>query len=56
MNATRETIALQVNARGNYRLPYHRIEFILPPGEDRRIDARGDCWTGADGRWHVAVS
>ncbi len=55
VNATRETIALQVNARGNYRPPYHRIEFILPPGEDRRIDARGDGWTGADGRWHVAV-
>ena len=51
--ARRDTITLRAQTRGNYRLAYKTIEFILPPGETRRVDAPGDTWTDTDGRTHI---
>jgi alpha-glucosidase len=46
--ATSDRISLQAARRGNYRLPYNRIEFILPPNETRHLTANGvdgETWT-----------
>ncbi|MCX7840758.1 MAG: DUF5110 domain-containing protein, partial [Anaerolineae bacterium] len=48
-------IALDVNARGNFPLPYASIEFILPHGETRRVKARGEEWRDEQGRRHIRV-
>lgn len=48
-------IALTVNARGNFPLPYSSIEFILPQGETRRVKARGEEWRDEQGRRHIRV-
>lgn len=57
VSAEPEEIELQVSVRGNYSLPYDRIEFILPRGEARRI--RGtrvrESAYDAEGRQHVWV-
>jgi hypothetical protein len=50
-----DEIALTVNARGNFPLPYASIEFILPHGETRRVNARGDAWLDEQGRQHIRV-
>jgi alpha-glucosidase (family GH31 glycosyl hydrolase) len=51
--AERDSVSLRAKVNGNYPLPYPTIEFILPPGETRRVDARGETWTDAAGRRHV---
>ncbi len=53
--AERDAISLRVQVHGDYPLPYTAIEFILPPGEDRRITARGEMWQDDKNRLHVAV-
>ncbi|MBN1964464.1 MAG: glycoside hydrolase family 31 protein [Anaerolineae bacterium] len=49
-------LAAEVGVHG-YPLPYGEIEFVLPPGESRPVEAAGEKkqWTDADGRRHVAV-
>ncbi len=54
--AESNTIELGTQARGDFALPYSRLEFILPPGETRRVDARGETWTDADARIHVVTN
>jgi alpha-glucosidase len=54
--AESNAIELGAQARGNWALPYSRIEFILPPGETRRVDARGETWTDATARIHVVTN
>jgi alpha-glucosidase len=51
--ATRDRISLQAVRRGNHRLPYHRIEYILPPNEGRHVTVSGETWTDAQGRGHA---
>ncbi len=55
LSFTAEATQVELRARkqGNYPLPYARIEFILPPGETRRIVARGETWTDAATRQHL---
>jgi alpha-glucosidase len=53
--ATSERISLQATRRGSYRLPYDRIEFILPPNETRQVTVAGETWTDAQGRIHAFV-
>jgi len=55
VQATSETIALRVDASGNYPLPYDHIEFVLPRGENRRIATRGKEWTDDQDRKHIQV-
>jgi alpha-glucosidase len=55
VDSARDEIALSVEARGNFDLPYQTIEFILPRGETRRVNARGETWVDADGRRHLVV-
>jgi alpha-glucosidase len=50
-----DAMALRVQVSGNYRLPYNRIEFVLPRGETRRINARGDSFVDEQGRKHLVV-
>ena len=45
-----DVIALNIRVSGNYRLPYNTVEFILPRGETRRLDTRGDEWLEANQR------
>jgi alpha-glucosidase len=51
--ATRDRISLQAVRRGNHRLPYQRIEYILPPNETRPVTVSGETWTDAQGRGHA---
>ena len=53
VSATSDRISLQATQRGNYRLPYQRIEFILPPHETRPVIVSGETWTDAQGRIHA---
>ncbi|MEW5872240.1 MAG: glycoside hydrolase family 31 protein [Chloroflexota bacterium] len=53
VSATSDCISLQAARRGNYRLPYHRIEFILPPNETRHVIVSGETWTDAQGCGHA---
>jgi len=52
-----QRLSLQVHPpRGRYPLPYTEIEFILPPGEMRPVQAEGgEVWTDAQGRRHISV-
>ena len=45
-----QSISLRAQVSGDYQLPYKNIEFILPSGETRRIDARGDEWMDSNRR------
>ncbi len=51
--ATSDRISLRAVRRGNYRLPYHRIEYILPPHETRPVIVGGETWTDAQGCGHA---
>jgi alpha-glucosidase len=51
--ATSDRISLQAVRRGSYRLPYDRIEFIVPPNETRHMVVDGETWTDAQGRGHA---
>lgn len=56
VEASPQTIALRAEVRGDYRLPYRHLDFILPPGERRRASAAGaDLWSDDAGRRHVRV-
>lgn len=48
-------LALTVDARGNFPLPYSSIEFILPQGETRRVKAVGEEWHDEHARRHIRV-
>jgi hypothetical protein len=48
-----DRISLQAVRRGGYRLPYQRIEFILPPQETRSVTDDGETWTDEQGRIHT---
>lgn len=56
--ATPDSLTLTIQLSGGYPLPYPEIEFILPPGETRPIQAAGlhNQWTADDGRQHVHIS
>jgi len=51
--ATSDRVSLQAAQRGNYRLPYNQIEYILPPNETRPVIVNGEAWTDAHGRIHA---
>jgi alpha-glucosidase len=51
--AKSDRIALQAVCSGNYTLPYHSIEFILPPNDTRKLIVDGETWTDAQGRGHA---
>jgi alpha-glucosidase len=53
VTATSDHIALQASQRGSYRLPYNRIEFILPPHETRPVIATGETWVDAQRCTHA---
>ena len=53
--AERNSVSLHAQVNGNYPLPYQTIEFVLPPGETRRVDARGKTWIDAQARIHVVT-
>jgi alpha-glucosidase len=53
VEATGDRVLLQAARRGNYQLPYNRIEFILPPNETRHLTANGKTWTDVQGRSHA---
>jgi alpha-glucosidase len=53
--AKRDGISLQAARRGGYRLPYQRIEFILPPQETRSVTDHGETRTDEQGRIHIFV-
>jgi alpha-glucosidase len=53
-----DRVGLRVNARGQYPLPYHEIEFILPQSETRPMQTTGShrSWVDESGRRHVVVA
>ena len=51
-----DSIALSAHMSGKYRLPYNNIEFVLPRGETRRIDSRGDEWTDSNQQRHFRLA
>lgn len=56
MHSTPEQITLVVQAQGRYALPYTEIEFILPAGETRTVQAQAaQQWVDEDGRQHIVV-
>ena len=55
VSATRDRISLQAVRRGNYRLPYQRIEFVLPPNETRQVTVNGETWIDTQRRIHAFV-
>ncbi len=54
--AKADALELDAHARGNFALPYSRVEFVLPPGETRRIHTRGDEWVDERGQRHIGVA
>jgi alpha-glucosidase len=51
-------ISLQVHSpQGRYPLEYTQVEFVLPPGETRPVNAEtvGELWTDAQDRLHITV-
>jgi alpha-glucosidase len=50
------TLELRAKARGNFALPYSRVEFVLPRGETRVVKSRGEVWLDEQGRKHIAVA
>jgi len=57
VRASADEVALSVEASGGYDLPYPTLEFILPPGETRRLLAPpgAQITAGADGARRVVV-
>ena len=57
VRASADEVALSVEALGGYDLPYRALEFILPPGETRRLLAPpgAQITAGADGARRVVV-
>ncbi len=51
-----DSMALSAHVSGDYRLPYTHIEFILPRGETRRIDSRGQEWTDSNLQRHFRLA
>jgi hypothetical protein len=51
--ATSDHISLHAIRRGNYPLPYQRIEFVLPPNETRQVTVSGKTWIDSQGRIHA---
>lgn len=50
-----ESVSLNVQVSGNYRLPYRQIEFILPSTEQRQVLPRENVSTDTQGRTHVVI-
>ena len=42
MTTSVKKIALKAHRSGRYRLPYRRIQVVLPPSERRAIQLEGD--------------
>ncbi|MBI5651557.1 MAG: glycoside hydrolase family 31 protein [Chloroflexi bacterium] len=55
-SGARDAITLRAHAHGSFILPYRALEFILPPGETRAINARGETWTDSENCKHVMVN
>lgn len=55
MIAEPNALELRVQSRGDFALPYSRVEFILPRGEARAVKSPGNEWTDEQGRRHIAV-
>jgi alpha-glucosidase len=55
LESNRNSISVNAQTSGNYRLPYKNIEFILPRGETRRIDSRGDEWMDSNQQRHFRL-
>jgi len=53
--ATANTLELRAEARGNFALPYSRIEFVLPSGETRAIKSTGETRMDDQGRRHMMI-
>jgi alpha-glucosidase len=53
-----DRVALRVSAHGQYPLPYHEIEFILPQSETRptQVNSAHRSWVDEYGRRHVVVT